>query len=78
MFVPCSTLFYYKHVQGERDHQQLLTYIIFYRGSCKHDKLYMNGADISSLLYINFNTFKIKLEKKDSLPATLLYQQQVG
>lgn len=53
--------------------QQLLTYIIFYEGSCKHDKLYMNGADISSLLYINFNTFKIKLEKKDSLPATLLY-----
>lgn len=40
--------------------QQLLIYNILYGGSCKHDKLYMNGADISSLLYVKFNTFKIK------------------
>lgn len=58
--------------------QQLLVYMIFYEGSCKHDKLYMNGADISSLLYVKSNTFKRKKKRKktnqkDSLPATRLY-----
>ncbi len=44
----------------------------------------MSGADISSLLYVKSNTFKIerkkeqkqkknKKKKKDSPPATLLY-----
>lgn len=40
-------------------------------GSRKHDKLYMNGADISSLLYVKSNTFKIKWKKK------ILYLQHV-
>lgn len=39
----------------------------------------VSGADISSLLYVKSNTFKIerkkrtKEEEKDSPPATLLY-----
>lgn len=32
--------------------------------SCKHDKVYRNSADISSLLYVKSNTFKKKKKVK--------------